>query len=178
MANRQFTLSEEEIVQFKRTEDRLKNAREVKRVQAVRMYGTGYAVDEIKEITGCSWRALMTWCRAYRQSGLVGLMSKWQGDNALKLSRQQRAEIKEKLQHYRPDQILSPTVRISQGQFWTVSDLKLVIEQWYGVSYQSATSYHRLLHECRFSQQQPAKQYRSRPHDLVVAEFEAELEKK
>jgi len=178
MANRQFTLTEEEIVQFKRTEDSLKNARELKRVQAVRLYGTGYAVDEIKAITGCSWRALLAWCRAYRQAGLAGLKSKWQGDNALKLSRQQRAAIKEKLHHYRPDQILSSTVRISQGAFWTVSDLKIVIEQWYGVSYQSETSYQRLLHECRFSQQQPTKQYRSRPDDLVVADFEAALEKK
>lgn len=178
MAKRQFTLTEEEIAEFKRSEDTLTNARELKRVQAVRLYGMGYPVAAISELTGCSWRALMDWCQAYRQTGLDGLKSKWQGDNARKLSREERAELKAKLHDYRPDQLLSPEVRISQGEFWTVSDLKIVVEQWYGVSYQSETSYRRLLHECRFSQQQTVAHYRSRPNDQVVADFEAELEKK
>jgi transposase len=178
MAKRQFTLTDEEITEFKRTEDRLQGARELKRVQAVRLYGTGHSVAAIRELTGCSWRALMDWCRAYRQSGLDGLESKWQGENALKLSREQRRELREKLHTYRPDQLLSAEVRIHQGQFWTVSDLKLMVEQWYGVSYHSETSYRRLLHECGFSQQQSTVHYRSRPNDQVVADFEAELEKK
>ena len=178
MAKRQFTLTEEEIKQFKRAEDSVQDARELKRVQAVRLYGTGYGVADIQALTGCSWRALMDWCRAYRQAGLVGLRSQWQGENALKLSREQRATIKEKLHHYRPDQLLAAEVRLSQGACWTISDLKLVVEQWYGVRYQSDTSYHRLLHECCFSQQQAAAHYRSRPNDQVVADFEAELEKK
>jgi transposase len=178
MAKRQFTLTDEEITKFKRTEDRLQDARELKRVQVVRLYGTGHSVAAISELTGCSWRALMDWCQAYRQSGLDGLKSKWQGDNALKLSREQRTELKEKLHGYRPDQLLSPEVRISQGAFWTISDLTLVVERWYGVRYHSETSYRRLLHECGFSQQQSTTQYRSRPNDQVVADFEAELEKK
>jgi transposase len=178
MAHRQFSLSEQEVNQFQGLEDTTQKARELRRLQAVRMYGTGYTVEQIKEITGCSWRSLMDWCRAYRQSGLDGLYSKWQGDNALKLSREQRREVKEKLHQYRPDQVLLPAVRISQGEFWTVSDLKIALQQWYGVSYQSETSYRRLLHECRFSQQQTANQYRSRPNQLVVADFEAQLEKK
>ena len=178
MAQRQFSLSEQEISQFQRLEDSTQKARELKRLQAVRMYGTEYAVDTIKEITGCSWRSLMDWCRSYRQSGLDGLKSKWQGDNALKLSREQRREVEEKLHQYHPNQVLSPDVRISQGEFWTISDLKIAVQQWYGVSYQSETSYRHLLHECRFSQQKTANRYRSRPNQLVVADFEARLEKK
>jgi transposase len=178
MTQRRFSLSEQEISQFQRLEDTTQKARELKRLQAVHMYGTGYAVDTIKEITGCSWRSLMDWCQAYRQSGLEGLKSKWQGGNALKLGREQRREVKEKLHQYQPNQVLSPDIRISQGEFWTISDLKIVVEQWYGVSYQSETSYRHLLHECRFSQQQTANQYRSRPNQPVVVDFEAELEKK
>jgi transposase len=178
MAKRQFTLTAEEITEFKCTEDRLQDARELKRVQAVRLYGTGQSVAAIRELTGCSWRGLMDWCQAYRQSGLAGLKSKWQGDNALKLSREQRRELKVKLHTYRPDQLLSPQVRISQGAFWTISDLKIVVERWYGVRYQSDTSYRRLLHECGFSQQQSTSHYRSRPNHQAVADFEAELEKK
>lgn len=178
MAKRQFTLTEDEVAAFKRAEDTLQDARELKRLQAVRLYGTGHAVASIRETTGCSWRALMDWCRAYRQSGLAGLKSKWQGGNALKLSREQRAQLKAKLHGYRPDQLLSPEVRISQGQFWSVSDLQIVVEQWYGVRYQSVTSYHRLLHECGFSQQQSVAHYRSRPNERALADFEARLEKK
>ena len=84
----------------------------------------------IQSLVGCSWRALMDWWRAYRMHGLDGLPSHWQGDNARKLSREQRADRKARVSSYRPDQVLSADVRISQGQFWTVSDLKVVVQRW------------------------------------------------
>src|SRR6266581_511466 len=121
---------------------------------------------------------MMDWCRAYRARGVDGLQSHWQGENALKLSRAQRADLKARVNAYRPDQVLSAELRISQGQFWTVSDLKVVVKHWYGVTYQSATSYQTLFHECCFSQQQTENQYRSRPAELTIADFEAALEKK
>jgi transposase len=79
---------------------------------------------------------------------------------------------------YRPDQVIPPEVRISAGQFWTASDLKIVVERWYDVTYQGESSYRRLLHECRLSQQQTERQYRSRAAEQTVADFEAMLEKK
>lgn len=177
MAKRQFKLSDQEVKKLVQSEDRVGNVRELRRLQAVRLYGTGYAVDEITKITGCSWRSLMDWCQAYRAEGIAGLASKWQGQNAAKLTHEQRTELREKVNAYRPDQVLAADVRISQGQFWTVSDLKLVIQEWYGVSYRSRSSYQRLLHDCRLSVQRTAKQYRSRPNDRRIADFEAELEK-
>ena len=90
----------------------------------------------------------------------------------------QRADLKTRVKAYRPDQMLSAELRVSQGQFWTVSDLQVVVKQWYGVTYQSASSYQTLLHECDFSQQQTEKVYRSRPNELTIADFEARLEKK
>ena len=178
MAHREFTLSEQEIIDFQRVEDAMQNVRELKRLQAVRLYGTGQPVQMIQTVTGCSWRALMDWCQAYRERGLDGLKSHWQGKNALKLTREQRADLKARLDRYHPHQVLSPEVRLSQGQFWTVSDLKTVVHQWYGITYQSDTSYRTLLHACRFSQQQTEPQYRSRPDEQTIADFEAELEKK
>ncbi len=62
-------------------------------------------------------------------------------------------------------------VRISQGQFWTVSDLSIVVERWYAVTYQGVSSYRRLLHECGLSQQQTERQYRSRADEQTVADF-------
>jgi transposase len=178
MANRTFSLSEQEVVDLQRAEDATRDVRTLKRLQAVRLYGSGQAVSSIQALVGCSWRARLDWCGAYRARGVDGLRSHWQGNNALKLSRDQRSDLQARVKAYRPDQVLSAQVRISQGQFWTVSDLQVVVQPWYGVTYQSATSYQTLVHECGFSQQQTENQYRSRPSALTIAEFEARLEKK
>jgi transposase len=110
--------------------------------------------------------------------GLAALESQWQGGNARKLSAHQTAELKERLHHYRPDQILPPTLRVSRGAFWTLSDLRLAVQQWFEVSYQSDDSYLKLLHDCGFSYQRTERVYRSRSSDQQIADFEAELEKK
>ncbi len=178
MAKRQFVLDETEQNELRRAEGQTQDARELKRLQAVRLYGSGYAVSDILELTGCSWRALMDWCVAYREDGPNGLKSKWQGENALKLSRAQRADLKARLDAYRPDQVIETELRISAGQFWTVTDLAIVIKRWYGVTYGCRLSYVRLLHECHFSQQQTEPVYRSQPDQRTVADFEAWLEKK
>jgi transposase len=155
-----------------------RDVRVLKRLQAVRLYGTGYTTADIQTMVGCSWRALMEWCQSYRAAGPDGLHSHWPKDNALKLSRAQRADLKARLHGYRPDQVIAPEVRISQGQFWTVSDLSIVVERWYAVTYQGESSYRRLLHECGLSQQQTERQYRSRADEQTVADFQAMLEKK
>ena len=108
-------------------EDATQDVRELKRLQAVRLYGTGQPVQVVQDLVGCSWRALMDWCRAYRVHGLAGLQSHWQGENALKLTRKQRVDLKVRLDQDRPDQVLIPEMRVSRGEFWTVSDLKTVV---------------------------------------------------
>ncbi len=67
---------------------------------------------------------------------------------------------------------------MSQGQFWTVSDLQIVVEQWYGVKYATRDSYQKLLQECGFSYQHTEKVYRSQPDTQTLTDFEAALEKK
>jgi transposase len=106
------------------------------------------------------------------------LKSQGQGDNALKLSREQRADLKQRVHEYRPDQVIAPDVRISQGEFWTVSDLQIVVKTWYNVEYRTQGSYRRLMHECGLSYQPTEPVYRSRPDAQTVADFEAELGKK
>jgi transposase len=178
MAKRQFILTEQEVRDFIRAESETGDVRELKRLQAVRLYGQGQPTSEIQSVTGCSWRALMDWVRRYREEGLAGLKSQWQGQNAAKLTSEQRRDLKKRLHQYRPDQVIPAEARISRGQFWTVSDLKIVVQEWYAVTYQSDTSYRSLLHESGFSLQRPASRYRSRPDEQTVADFEAELEKK
>lgn len=178
MAHREFQLNEEQQAQLRGAYESTKKAEERRRLQAVRLYGEGREVSEIQSITGCSTRSLWRWCRDYLQNGAEGLKDRRVGGNRAKLTRTQRAEIKQKVNDYRPDQVLPPDIRVSQGEFWTVSDLRIAVERWYGVEYQSPTSYLTLLHECRLSQQKPASQYRSRASEQEIADFEAELEKK
>ncbi len=66
--------------------------------------------------------------------------------------------------------------KLSREQFWTVSDLPIVVKAWYDVEYSSLGSY-RLLHECGLSYQQTEQVSRSRPNAQTVAGFAAELEK-
>ncbi|MCL4876314.1 MAG: winged helix-turn-helix domain-containing protein [Anaerolineae bacterium] len=58
-----------------------------------------------------------------------------------------------------------------------MGDLKRAVEQWYGVVYEDEGSYRHLFHRCGFSYQRTEKVYKSRPGEVAVAEFEAELEK-
>lgn len=178
MAKRDLILNEQERGGLKRAEDSTHTARELKRLQAVRMYGEGKPVSEIQDLVGCSRRMLMYWVKQYKAEGPEGLVEHRLGGNSAKLSRLQKQEICQRVNQYRPDQILPAEMRISQGEFWTTSDLKIAVQSWYGVSYQSPTSYLNLFQECGFSQHKPEKRYRSRPSEEEVAEFDARLEKK
>ncbi len=178
MGKRQFTLTEAEIEEFKQAERATQDVRELRRLQAVRLYGQGVATSEIMQIVQCGDRRIRDWSQKYTQNGLDGLRSHWQGENALKLSRQQRADLKLHLHQYRPDEVIASDVRVSHGQFWTVSDLEIVLKSWYDVSYKVIGSYRTLLHECGFSYQRTESVYRSRPNQQTVMDFEADLEKK
>jgi transposase len=178
MAKRQFQLTEQEIAWFGQAEQQTRDVYELKRLQAVRLYGTGSAIRTIMNIVQCGESSVRQWVQRYKQTGLSGLQSQWQGSNANKLTAEQRANLKERLHSNRPDQVIEPEVRLSQGQFWTVSDMQIVVQRWYGVTYRSEDSYRHLLHASGFSYQRTEQVYRSRPTDLTVSDFEAQLEKK
>ena len=178
MAKRQFELSEQQVNELRQAEQQTRDVRELKRLQAVRLYGSGVSQKDIQNLVGCAERSVRQWSQEYNEHGIDGLKSRWQGDNALKLSRAQRGELKQRLNDYRPDQVLPAEMRVSRGQFWTISDLHMAVQQWYGVSYRSQESYRLLLVECGFSFQQAEAVYRSRADEQTIADFEAELEKK
>jgi len=178
MAKREFRLNEQEIGQLRQAEQQTRDVREVKRLQAVRLYGSGVSQKQITDVLNCGERSVRHWSQCYTERGLEGLKSQWRGENALKLSRQQRADLSRRLSEYEPDQVLGPEVRISRGKFWTVSDLQVAVQHWYGVSYRSRDAYRYLLRECGFSYQQVEKAYRSRADEQTIADFEADFEKK
>jgi transposase len=178
MNNREFRLSEAEARAIQGRESETKDVRELKRLQAVRLYGSGQAMKVVVSVVGSSRRTIQRWVAAYQEAGLVGLKARWQAANAQKLSGAQRAELVQRLQQYRPDQLLSAELRVSRGQFWTVSEVQMAVQTWYGVSYQASDSVRALLYEAGFSYQRTEGVYRSKPSPAEVAAFEEELEKK
>ena len=177
MAKRKFVLTEAERKELLQAYRNCKDAATRTRYQAVRLYGEGYLVEEIMQITGCSRTSLMEWCRAYRADRSQGLVDKRIGGNRAKLSKLQIEALQQMLHEYTPKERLGPKASTVDGQFWSVEDLALVVREQYGVAYQSRTSYSQLLHLCGFSYQKTEKVFKSR-RETQVADFEEQLEKK
>jgi transposase len=175
MKHRKFKLNETELGAIETREGETRDALELRRLQGVRMYGSGMRMQVISQVTGAARRTVADWVKAYEQRGLAGLKPGWKGGNHRKLSQAQREEFRQRVQEWRPEQVLSePGV----GEFWSIDTVRSAITQWYGVRYQSRESYRSLLKEAGFSFQQPEGIYRSRPSEATIADFEADAEKK
>src|ERR1700736_4783785 len=178
MAKRAFELSDAQVMALRVAEGKTRDVHELRRLQAVRLYGSGQPIIAVEDSVGVSESTVRRWVGDYVRAGRSGLKPGWQGGNANKLSVSQRAELKEKLHTYRPDQLLSAPLRVSVGAFWTVSDLEIAVEEWFGVVYQSEESYRTLLYRSGFSYQRSEGVYRSQPSQAAIADFEADCEKK
>jgi transposase len=177
MSKRIFRLTEEQANELHAAYLHCRNADTKTRYQAVRLYGLGYAVAQIKDICGCSTSSLMQWCRAYREHDLSALVDHRQGGNRARLKPAQIAALHNQLHTYTPAQLLGPENNAADGQFWNLADVAVLLARDYGVKFASPTSYRTLLHHCDFSYQRPAKQYKSHNEDKIMA-FEETLEKK
>lgn len=176
MGKRKFELSCEQINELQGAYSHCDDGATKIRYQAVRLYGSGYAEKEVIQITGCSRRRLLAWCRNYREYSVAGLIDRRAGGNSAKLRASEVEAIHNKLHQYRPNQLFGTDEYPGNGEFWGVRELALLLERDYGVVYQSKTSYRTLLVRCGLSRQRPARQYKSRSGAKVMA-FEEGLEK-
>ena len=175
--NRRFQLNEQQVQELKYAFQETADGPTRTRLQAARLYGSGYSVADIQDITGCSRRSLLRWCQKYREQGIDGLMDQRQGGNRALLSDRQLDDVHDKLHTYRPVDVLGPDrVATASGQHWTVPDLQQALQQWHSVAYKTSSSYRELFHRCGFSYQRSAKVFRTRSAKQV-AEFEEQLEK-
>lgn len=173
MRTRALRLSETEVAELRQADQETKRPNEMRWMQAVRLFGSGMAVAQVVEVTGLSERTIQQQAARFREEGIAGLRERRVGGNRALLTDEQRGEIAEKLHQYRPIDL-----QVSQHEYWTVSDLAVVVEQWYGVVYQAVDGYYDLLHASGLSLQRSTKVYRHKPSAAVLAEFEAGLEKK
>jgi transposase len=176
MAKRAFTLTDAQEASLQRAYLQTKDGPTRTRYQAVRLYGLGYPVAQIQEITACSRTTLMDWCRLYRMHGVPGLVDGRIGGNRAKLTPAQRDTVRANLHQYTPRQLFGPATATPNGQFWTISDLKRAVQEWFGVTWSSPSSYLTLLADCGFSYQRTQKVFKSRSEHDVLA-FEEQLEK-
>ena len=174
MPKRQFFLTKEQAQELLNAYDKCKNGPTRTRYQAVRLYGTGYTASKVTAIIGCSQSSLMSWCQIYRDRGISGLVDKRKGGNRAKLTATQIKELERKLKQYTPAQVLSAEGVTSEH--WSVESLKCAVQKWYGVTYQSTTSYYTLLDACGCSRRRRPKVYESRS-ESKVAESEEQLTK-
>ena len=175
MARRRFQLSESQRNELFTAYLECEDGETRARFQAVRLYGMHYAVKTIQEITGCSTRSLLEWVRAYQQGGLDALHDHRVGGNSAKLTPAQRAEVEMHLHQFTPKQILHQPYT-QDGQFWTMEDVADALAHWFGVRYDSRTSYYNLLRTCGFSYQRTEKVFKSQ-RPLQIADFQETVEK-
>jgi len=178
MKHRRFKLTDDEIRVLEAAEGETREALALRRLQGVRLYGSGVDMQLIQHVTGAARRTLEDWVRAYRARGVAGLKLGWKGGNNRKLAVETREELTAKLGQLTVAQALTEEERGTNSPFWSIEAVERVVAKWYGVRYQSRESYRRLLAEAGFSFQQPEGIYRSRPSEVVIADFEADAEKK
>ena len=176
MATRKFSLTDAQTAELRQAYDRTKDGPTRTRYQAVRLYGAGYPVAQIAEITGCSRTSLMDWCHHYRTHGVAGLVEGRVGGNRAKLTFDQRQTVRANLHQYTPRQLFGSDTVTPDGRFWTVPDLKRAVQDWFGVTWCSPASYLALLADCGFTYQRAQKVFTSRSERDVLA-FEEQLEK-
>lgn len=134
MARRRFQLSEEQIKELIMAYASCKDGPSRTRFQAVRLYGVGYPMEQIMDITGCSRTSLMEWCAAYRQEGSAALRDKRLGGNRARLTKGQIQDLKGRLHTYTPADLFGTAAATADGQFWTIPDLRRAIQHCYGVT--------------------------------------------
>jgi transposase len=176
MARQRFEITEEHEKTLRCAYGETKDAATRTRYQAVMLYSQGYPVDEICQITGCHRTSLMEWCRKYRQQGVDGLTDHRGGPRRAKLSAEQLEELSDQLSLYKPCDLFGSDTYSAGGQHWTVEDLARAIEGWYGIVWESRSSYHRVLARCGLSYQRTEKVYKSR-RERDEVDFEAYVEK-
>jgi transposase len=151
MKTRRLNLSTEEILVLEELLSQAMSELSRLRLRAILLYGQGIAVDEVRKELRCSRSSLMSWCQIYYAKGINGLMDGRQGGNNAKLSRDQHNELRQRMIENTPWMVFGNGSATPEGRFWTSRDLYKALKLWYGITYQSRSSYYNLLSRLGFT---------------------------
>jgi len=115
------------------------------RAQAILSANKGFSSYQISQILLRSEKTIREWIRGYQKRGISSLFPAYKGDNARKLSREQKATLKVILAK-------PPSEYGIPQRFWDISSLKQYIQAEFGVEYESNESYRLIfvLHNYSF----------------------------
>jgi transposase len=115
------------------------------RAQTILSANKGFSAHEISQILLRSEKTIRGWIRAYQKRGISSLFPAYRGDNAGKLSKEQKATLKAILAK-------PPSEYGIPQRFWDISSLKQYIKGEFGVEYESNESYRLIfvLHNYSF----------------------------
>jgi len=146
MAKRKFQLTSADIEEIAQVLKECKGkTAQYRRLNAVRLYGSGISITDVQERYGCSRSTLLSWCKDFRILGAESLVDMRQGGNNTRLTPEQVSDLLWRLRSITPRMVFGKGSASPDGECWTAKDLCRVVRQWYGVVYQSRNSYYRLL---------------------------------
>lgn len=129
--------------------------------QAVTMRSKGLSPQKIGEFLFYSTRTIRRWLKDFYERRMASIFSGLaDNENAKKLTREQKEEIKKTLMQPPSDSGLSK-------EFWDVPSLRSYVEARFGVIYESAQSYHYLLRFSNLSFKYPDTFSFRRDEDMI-----------
>ena len=154
-------LSDEEIVllkqHFRKSQKRL--IRE--RAQTVLASHQGFSPYQTSQLLLRSEKTVREWVKAFHSSRISSIFPRYRGDNAGKLTKIQKEQLKDVLSR-------SPSDYGIPVAFWDVSTLKSYIKAEFGVEYESDESYRLIFKLHNFSFHLPGTFDRHRNDHLIV----------
>lgn len=170
---RHFKLSQKQERELEHAERECTDVEERRRMQMVRLYGTGETLAVIKKVVQASERTITRWVERYRAAGMTGLARPNTPGNHRILSVEQRHNVLTTLGEQTP-----LSTGVSDHEQWSVPDAAALVRVRFGLEYAAPSGYRALLHEAGLSFQKVAKVYRHRPSQTAIADWQADTEKK
>lgn len=138
-------LSQEEIFLLTQHFRKPQNTLIRERAQAILAFGQGIPSSELSIVIRRNEKTIRQWIKEFHRSRIASIFSHYKGDNAAKLTREQKGQLRAVLAKVPSDYGIP-------SKFWDISSLKTYIKAEFGVEYESSESYRLifLLHNYSF----------------------------
>lgn len=133
-----------------------KSKSEVERARALLGLSKGKKRAEIAEVFEINIATLDGWQTKFKRVGVKGITDKGYPGNHHKLTKLQKAEIKQVLYAQNPRDL-----GLSDKRFWSTRLLRQFIQDKYGVTFKSEATYRKLFYSIGFSCHKPGKHNRN-----------------